>query len=49
MSTHTPGPWTAEQIGPMLHALRIVSPCAIRIAPRSGPAFCYLPEGRQDV
>lgn len=45
----TPGPWTASHLGPMLRAVKIVSTRALRIAPIAGPAFAYLPEGREDI
>lgn len=54
MKLHTPGTWRAERMGPISSAVRIYSPKAFRIVPTNGheatgPAFAYLPEGRDDV
>ena len=44
----TPGPWSSRRIGPRLGPVRLTSKTFV-VAPQAGPAFAYLPEGRDDI
>lgn len=45
---HTPGPWTHQRIGPRRGPVRLTDRTFI-VVPHGGPAFAYLPEGRDDI
>jgi hypothetical protein len=45
---YTPGPWEYSRIGPRTGPVRLTDK-TFKITPSAGPAFAYLPEGRDDI
>ena len=45
---HTPGPWKYRRIGARRGPVRLTDKTFV-VTPEGGPAFAYLPEGRDDI